>query len=76
MGEKRGSAKVVKKCLNVNKSSLQHHCQDVGWTPDRNSRNSEFTRTWDLASAYVLCPCCISGHRGQKRSGWSVGARW
>ena len=50
-------------------------CQDADRTPGRNSRNLEFAWTWDLASAYVLCPCCSSGPRGRKRSGRSVGAR-
>ena len=50
-------------------------CQDMGQTPDQNSRNLEFAWTWDLASAYVLCPCCSSGPRGWKRSGQSVRAR-
>ena len=56
--------------------SSQAQCQDTDRTPGRNSGNSEFAWTWDLASAYVLCPCCSSGPRGQKRSGRSVGARW
>ena len=47
--------------------TIEGECQDADRTPGRNSGNSEFARTWDFASAYVLRPCCSSGPRGRKR---------